>query len=109
MERSLEFGNSGGLSPVHSFGIDRLKVVPGSVTFDNQYPAGGEELLFTDVFPARLAGIVFEPKAGYVFEYDYDNSKVKIMEANAAGGVLVETSKADQSALTAVRFLAWGY
>lgn len=39
MQIELDFGNSGTLSPVPSFGVDRLKIVPGSITFDNQYPA----------------------------------------------------------------------
>lgn len=109
MQIDLDFGNSGTLSPVQSFGVDRLKIVPGSITFDNQYPANGEELDLSGAFPNRLAGIVFEIKGGYAFEYDYENSKVKVMEADNDGGPLVETSTTDLSALAGVRFLAWGY
>jgi len=83
----------------------------GQIDFDNSYPTGGESLdLSTDV--PSLWMVFFEPKAGYIFEYDYANKKVKAFYADcdfAGDKALIEVANAaDLSALTGVRYLAIG-
>lgn len=84
------------------------------IDFDSSYPTGGEALT-----PANLGFsddgdnliVVIPPKAGYVFEYDGANEKVKVYveEAVAAGGPLVEVGNTtDLSALTNVVVFAYG-
>jgi hypothetical protein len=62
-----------------------------------------------------MLGCVFESKGGMTFEVDYtaNAEKVKALFADydAVGdGVLIERANATNlSAVTGVRFLAWGY
>ena len=51
-----------------------------SVTFDSSYPTGGESLLAAELSFPPSVDIVYlaaQPTAGYKFEYDYTNSKLK--------------------------------
>lgn len=80
----------------------------GSVAFDSSYPTGGESisLPFTPVL------VIIAPTSGYVFEWDYDNNKIKAFYADydaVADGVLIEVADTtDLSALDDVRFVAFG-
>jgi len=58
-----------------------LRLVTGTIDFDSSYPTGGEaiELPLNDV-----KGMFIENKAGYVFEYDRTNKKVKAFTPTAA-------------------------
>lgn len=104
-------GNYAGFYSPQCYG-GQLKILTGSIAFDSSYPTGGEAMDISDMF-TDLKAVFFESKRGYVFEYDYDNKKVKAMMGNndgAADGPLVEVAdKTDLSALTAVKFLAVGY
>lgn len=104
-------GNYAGMFTPISYG-GQLKILTGSVAFDSSYPTGGEAMDISAMFNS-LKIVLFESKAGYVFEYDYANKKVKAMMGNndgTADGPLVEVAdKTDLSALTAVKFLAVGY
>ena len=105
-------GQGAGLNPMWSVGTVG-RVLTGTIDFDNFYPTGGEDFNPAEYFPRGLLGVIFEPKGGYVFEYDYTNARVKAMCGNydlAADGALTEVADGtDLSAVTGVRFIAWGY
>ena len=83
----------------------------GSLAFDTSYPTGGESL----TFPAfkNVAIVLVESKAGYVFSYDYTNSKVIAYYADydaVADGALIQVAnETNLSALTDVRYIAVGF
>jgi hypothetical protein len=75
--------------------------VTGSVAFDSSYPTGGEAMDMSKVFPTSVHIVLFETKAGYIFEYDYTNKKVKAKYptktqavANSGANQLIATSGA---------------
>ncbi len=88
-----------------------IGMLTGSLAFDSSYPTGGESVDLSNIF-SDIHLVLIEPKAGYVFEYDYTNKKVKAYWADydgAADAVLIEvTDTTDLSALTDVRFMAIG-
>ena len=89
------------------------KYTTGTITFDSSYPTGGEALLPTAVgLSSKVEFISVSPADGYVFEYDYANSKVKAVyptsDATApCPGEEVEDT-ANLSAVVA-RYIAFGY
>lgn len=105
-------GHGAGLNPTHSVGTIS-RIMTGTIDFDDSYPTGGESFDPSVYFPRGLLGVIFEPKGGYVFEYDYTNARVKAMCSNydqAADGALTEVANGTNlSAVTGVRFIAWGY
>lgn len=90
-----------------------MKFVTGRFNFGASYPAGGVDI--TGIFNqfAELLGIAWETKAGYVFETDYTNRRVRAFHFNypaATAGAAVEVPNATNlSSVTGVRFVAWGY
>ncbi|WP_457556326.1 hypothetical protein [Candidatus Pyrohabitans sp.] len=90
-----------------------MKVVIAEIAFDTSYPAGGEPLTASDLGLTKIDHISIEPKSGYIFEYDYANSKVKAYYADyaaASAGPLIEVPDlTDLSAVTGVRVMAYGY
>jgi hypothetical protein len=87
------------------------KFVTGVCTFDGgNYVTNGTAMDLSKVFPTEIHLILFEARAGYVFEYDYANKKVKAYFYDydgSADGVAIEyTNGAAISA--APRFLAIG-
>ncbi len=148
-------GNYGAVFTPQIYAKGNIKLLTGSIAFDNSYPTGGEAMDLSKFFK-NLLGVFFETKSGYIFEYDYTNKKVKALYpraaitstlavatpalAHTAGGTAVTSTAAtmpdhaagaactitgvagvaagagaevpdttDLSALTGVRFLAWGY
>lgn len=85
------------------------RAVVATIAFDSSYDAGGESLTAANLGLGVLDHVTIEPKGGYVFEYDYTNSKVIVYveEAVAAGGPLVEAS-GDLATLTGVKVRAVG-
>lgn len=80
----------------------------GTIAFDNNYPTGGEAI---DVGSNEtISYLSAPPSAGYLFEWDRANQKLKVYWGNAGtASVLPEfTSTGDLSALTAVPFIAIG-
>lgn len=63
------------------FGGERVSVY--DVDFDSSYPTGGESLTAADLGLRSIELVLASPKSGYVFEYDYANSKIL---ARLAGG-----------------------
>jgi len=51
----------------------RGKLWVGTVAFDSSYPIGGEAI----TFPWTPSLVMIEPQAGYQFEYDHTNAKIK--------------------------------
>jgi hypothetical protein len=109
---SHDSGTSGAIFTPKVYANGDLKFATGSVSFDNSYPSNGETMDLSNYFNVLL-GVIFETKAGYVFEYDYAAGKAKAYYGKysaAADGALVEVANlADLSAIVGVRFLAWGY
>lgn len=85
-----------------------LNIYFGSIAFDNSYPTGGESI----TLPFTPVLVIIEPSAGYIFQWDYDNKKVKAFYADydaVADGELIEVADTtDLSALDDVRFVAFG-
>lgn len=81
----------------------------GTVAFDSQYATGGESVSLPGF--KEIVYLAAGPKAGYVFEFDQENSKLKVLEVSGAtSDVLVQVaSSSDLSALTSVPYLAIGY
>jgi len=52
------------------------KMVTGKIQFSNSYPTNGEPFDMSKIFPVDLHMVIIEPKAGYLFFYDYTNKKV---------------------------------
>lgn len=95
---------------VHSVG--NLRATIFEVAFDNSYPTGGEALTAADLGLVTIEFVLFEPAAGYTFEYDHTNSKVIARHGNndgVADGPSVEVpNTTDLSAVVAVRGIAFG-
>lgn len=102
----------GGISDLKTFG-GNLKVLTGTFDFDSSYPTGGEACDLSQYFKGDPLGAIFAPKAGYVFEYDATNKKVKAYYADydaAADGALIEVANTTNlSAVTGVPFIIWGW
>jgi len=94
-------------------GGTRLKLLIGSIAFDSSYPTGGEAMdLSNDL--GTIHAVQFFDMSGYSFEYDYANKKVIVYWGDYAQTTAVDKAHVqvadttDLSALTDVRFIAWG-
>ena len=92
--------------------VGDLRTVIGTVAFDSSYPTNGEALTAATLGLQDLRFVHFSANSGYVFEYDYTNSKVKVYYGdnnNASDGPLIEVpNTTDLSALSAVKYIALG-
>lgn len=105
----------GKTKPVYGLGAAKpLKVVTGSIAFDSSYPTGGEDV--SDIFNMfnTVVLLLIDPntvvhgaQTGKFAQVDYTNKKV-LLFTNASPTVEV-TNASNQSALTAVKFVAIGY
>lgn len=90
----------------------RRRVV-GTLAFDSSYPTGGESVPRSLLGLLKFDDVRIGPKAGYLFEWDDTNQKVKVYQGdndNAADAPLIEVADTtDLSALTAVPISALGY
>lgn len=87
------------------------RAVVATIAFDASYPTGGESLTAANLGLGVIDHVTIGAKSGYVFEYDYTNSKViaYVEEAVAAGGALLEVADTtDLATLTGVRLRAVG-
>jgi len=95
--------------------LGKRKVCVGSVAWDNSYPAGGEPVTLANVnFVTTLDSIQLVGLAGgYVSDFDKANMKILMYMGdydNANDGPLVVCNDTrDLSALTAARFIAYGW
>lgn len=95
--------------------VGNRKESVGTITFDSAYVSGGESLTAANVGLQKIEHISFnQGEDGYVFEYDYTNSKVKAYvtkdpgDAGGADIVLQEAGVIDLSSVV-VKFRALGY
>ena len=84
-----------------------------TIAFDSSYVTGGMSLTASDLgLSGQVRDVRIDPKAGYVFEYDYTNSKVIVYYGdnnNVADGPLIEVPAATNlSTVTGVRVTARG-
>jgi len=96
-------GEAGGKIPV-------MKVV--EVTFDASYVTNGEPFTLAEVGLADVDVAVVSPAAGFVFEYDIANDKIKAFYGNYDGGAdgpLVEVANAVNLSTVVTRALIFGY
>lgn len=63
----------------HNVGDARLHV--GTIAFDDSYPTGGESLTAANVGLQKIDSIDFDATAGFVFQYDFTNSKVLVYQS----------------------------
>lgn len=93
--------------------MDRKSIRVGTIAFDSSYPTDGEALAAADLNLRGITWLMVSPKSGYVFEYDYTNSKLKAFYGdnnNASDGPLVEVpNTTNLSTLTDAKFFAIGY
>jgi len=54
------------------------------IAFDSSYPTGGESLTPANLGLKQILQVHVSPKSGYLFEYDYDNEKLKAFTPTAA-------------------------
>lgn len=54
------------------------------VAFGSSYPVGGESLTARNLGLSVIDVLTADPKSGYLFEYDYVNSKLKVFHPRAA-------------------------
>ncbi|BDG59916.1 hypothetical protein [Caldinitratiruptor microaerophilus] len=85
--------------------------IAGLLTLDNSYPTGGYPLDFGDDL-TEVHVVLFEQRAGYLFEYDRAAKKVKVLRfdypAAAAGPAVEVAAGTDLSAVANVGFIAYG-
>lgn len=55
------------------------KVGVFDVDFDSSYPAGGESLTAANLGFNTVDLVICAPKSGFSFDYDYTNSKLKVL------------------------------
>ena len=81
------------------FGNKRVRVV--DVDFDTSYPTNGEALTGADLGLSVVDIVIPSPKSGYVFEYDYTNSKLKAYYSRGAvSGTLAASVDAGATTVT---------
>ncbi len=85
------------------------------VTFDTSYPTGGESLTAADLDLRVVEFVQGDSKGtGWVVQYDYANSKLKVFgvnsaEATAAVQVLDEVADTTNLSTVVVRLMAVGH
>ncbi len=93
-----------------AFGNKRANFV--DVDFDASYPTGGEALTPGDFGLTVIEMMIIAPNAGYVFEYDVANEKLKAfwVDTTVDGAALAEVANTtDLSGVTTVKCFAIGY
>lgn len=88
-----------------------LLVVVKDVTFDSSYVTGGESLTASMLGFTTVKSVVAPAAGGYVFEYDYVNSKLLAYYADydaGADGALIQVAGAVDLSAVVTRILAVG-
>lgn len=75
MAFSYETAEAGGYGLVKS-NLAHFRLVPGTFSMSDSYPAGGETLDL-DRFFTQCMGVIIEPTNGYTFEYNPPTKKLK--------------------------------
>lgn len=80
------------------FGNKRVHIV--EIGFDDSYPTGGEPLTARSLGMSAVDFALFEPSAGYTFEYDHTNEKIKAYRSASHAHDLVFKANAAANAVT---------
>lgn len=95
--------------------VGNRREVIGLFNFDSSYPTGGESLTAASIGLGVLDFISFDQgQGGYVFDYDYANSKILVYQQTdpaAVGGAnipLVEVTNTTSLATLVAKFRAIG-
>ena len=64
--------------------VGNIRQTVATIDFDSIYPTGGESLTARDLALGVVDNLQVFPKNGYMFEYDYTNSKLKAYHPRAA-------------------------
>lgn len=92
------------------------KYKTGTITFDSSYATGGEALSASNCgLSAKVEFLSATNAAGYIFEYDYTNGKLKAYYPSKSGTITSPglpgaevAASTDLSGVTC-RFIAFGY
>ena len=57
--------------------VGNIRQTIATINFDSSYPTGGESLTARNLALGTVDNLQVFPKNGYMFEYDYTNSKLK--------------------------------
>lgn len=70
---------------IHALGD--LYALVGKIVFTGSYASGGDALSFDDILKqiglGNVYAVIVHNKAGYSFEYDYTNEKLKVLQGGA--------------------------
>jgi len=64
--------------------VGNIRQTIATINFDSSYPTGGEPLSARNLALGVVDNLQVFPKNGYIFEYDYTNSKLKAYHPRAA-------------------------
>lgn len=93
-------------------GVQNLRMNLQKLAFDSSYPTGGEALTADDFGMQDIIAMIVLSNAGYVFEYDIANEKLKAfwVDTTTDGSPLVEVvDTTDLSGVTDVQCMAFGF
>ena len=99
-----------------SNGAEFERGVPGDmqyrvfeITFDSSYPTGGEPMAAADVGFSKIEFIAFSGgDGGYVFDYDFANSKVIVYRSAGSAAALGQVPNTTNLSAITTRAMAWG-
>jgi hypothetical protein len=93
---------------LHEMGALRALFV--SINLDASYPTGGYPITLIQIGLSQILYADFQARAGYVFEWDYTNLKLKAFTSNGASpAALLEVPNTTSLAtVTAVRGVFYG-
>lgn len=92
-------------------GTAGLRMKVKTVTFDSSYPTGGEALTAADFGLSSIVWAHASNASGYVFSYDYTNSKLLAYRGdndNAADAPMIEVANAVNLSAVATRVTVIG-
>ena len=88
--------------------VGRKRLVYGTITFDDSYPAGGEAFSASNIGLAVIDRLAIDPQDGFVFEWDATNNKVIVRESGTASAALDEQDAATDLSAVSTTFTATG-
>jgi len=99
-----------------SAGVEFERGVPGDmqyrvfeITFDSSYPTGGESMTAADIGFSKIEFITFAGgDGGYVFDYDFANSKVIVYRSAGSAAALGQVPNTTNLSAITTRAMAWG-
>lgn len=99
-----------------SNGAEFERGVPGDmqyrvfeITFDDSYVTGGEPMAAADIGFSKIEFITFAGgDSGYVFDYDFTNSKVIVYRAAGSAAALQQVPNTTDLSAVITRAMAWG-